>query len=131
MTAGRKNLYRCNKCGHIIVTLDIVDGTTPFMLQCCATQGCRGFMYSQFYNCDQRLPHTHEWYKPESYDGFDPATIEHFEKGGLALRTKGGEELWKHLTFRRSGKPRKRHRRRDHTAAHGDTADRGDARGDE
>jgi hypothetical protein len=123
MSQGRKNLYHCNKCNRIIVTIDIDEGTTPFMLSCYATKGCRGLMYSQMYQCDQRLPHTHEWYKPESLDGYDPWTVEHIEKGGLVLRTKAGEELWKHLTFRKSGKPRKRHRRRDHNAAHGDAGE--------
>ena len=109
MNAGKKNVYLCQDCRKIIITLDVDEGTTPFMLLCEVTPGCNGAMYSQFYQVDQRLPHTHEWYMPKSFEGHHPLNLEHFQKGGLALRTKDGDptrafpikKKWKLRTRRR------------------------------
>ena len=46
MPKGKKNVYECHDCHSEIVTLDLVDGTTPFMLACHVTPGCHGMMTS-------------------------------------------------------------------------------------
>ncbi len=106
---GSKNSYICQTCRRGIVTLTVIDGTTPFMLLCEATEGCKGTMYSQMGVFNQSLPHTHEWFMPESFEGYDPETVEHFQKGGLCLRTVDGEVT---RNFKpRSHKARKRRRK--------------------
>ena len=86
MPKGQKNLYRCQECLDALVTLDMVDGTTPFMLSCHVTPTCTGAMFSSFYQCDQRLPHQYEWFKPDRLDGYDADMLEHIRKGGLVIR---------------------------------------------
>ena len=81
-----KNLYQCQDCHGEIVTLDLVDGTTPFMLACHVTPGCAGMMNSSFYRCEQTLPHHYEWFKPDSLEGYDEDMLEHIRKGGLVIR---------------------------------------------
>ena len=44
-SAGTRNGYQCEKCGHIILTVNEVDGTTPFMLGCMLPV-CTGLMQS-------------------------------------------------------------------------------------
>ena len=86
MSKGKKNTYRCNTCGLFVITEDIDEGVTPFAIGCRATEGCKGMMYSSFYQCPQNLFAMWEWYTPETLDGLDPATREHVEQGGLILR---------------------------------------------
>lgn len=89
--AGMKNGYTCQDCGKSIVTINIDDGTTPFMILCRATKGCEGMMYSSFYSIPQGLPAQYEWFKPKSFDGYSPEMKEHFRKGGLDLRKHDGK----------------------------------------
>lgn len=86
MSKGKKNLYQCHDCHGEIVTLDLVDGTTPFMLACLVTPGCKGMMTSSFYQIDQSLPFQYEWFMPDSPDGYDEWTRDHIQKGGLVIR---------------------------------------------
>lgn len=87
MPQGQKNLYQCNTCQGQIVTLDLVDGTTPFILPCYVTPGCEGDMHSAFYNnIHPRVPFQFEWFKPQTLDGYDEDTREHIRKGGLVLQ---------------------------------------------
>lgn len=108
MPQGRKNQYTCQTCQGSIITVDVDEGTTPFMLLCKATPGCDGFMYSNFYGCDQTLAAQYEFFKPASFEGYDAGMLEHLQKGGLDFRKVGGESEWK--------KPRhlRRRRRRRH-----------------
>jgi len=89
MPKGRKNGYTCQVCKKTIVTLDVDEGTTPFMLMCRATDGCDGIMLSGFYTIPQTLPHQYEWFKPVSDTGYSPEMVEHLRKGGLDLRKVG------------------------------------------
>ena len=82
----RKNVYTCDTCRGEVVTIDTDKGVTPFMISCRATPGCKGFMYSGFYRCAPSRVAQFEWYRPETIEGFDPATQEHVMKGGLLLR---------------------------------------------
>jgi hypothetical protein len=89
MPKGKKNQYTCEKCGKTVTTLDVDEGTTPFMILCEATKGCKGVMYSSFYGCDQSQPHQLEWFAPTSLDGYSPDMLEHIRMGGLDLRKAG------------------------------------------
>ena len=84
--AGQRNAYVCQKCGKSIVTENVDDGTTPFMIACRATKGGRGAMYSTFYSIPQSTPATYEWFKPVSMKGYSREMQEHFRLGGLDLR---------------------------------------------
>jgi hypothetical protein len=86
----RKNLYTCDTCRGEVVTIDTDKGVTPFMISCRASPGCKGFMQSSFYRCDLSRVAQYEWYRPETIEGFDPATQEHVMKGGLLLRPMPG-----------------------------------------
>jgi len=110
----RKNIYICQKCRNSIVTVDLVDGVTPFMIACRAhsvdaklltnednlpieelrkldhLRKCNGKMQSTFYRVPHNVPEpTFEWYKPnaEEYVKLSKCTKEdHVDKGGLLLR---------------------------------------------
>ena len=83
---GQRNRYICQTCGKSIVTINIDDGTTPFMINCEATKNCDGAMYSQYYDIPQDTPATYEWFKPKSLKGYSREMREHFSLGGLDLR---------------------------------------------
>lgn len=88
MSKGFKNVYVCQECGGKIVTLDLDEGTTPFMLRCRSgrKKGCNGTMQSSFYQVDQTLPVDYVWFAPDSLDGHDEAMQDHIKKGGLDIR---------------------------------------------
>lgn len=99
---GRKNAYECDGtpeikghspakpgCGAFIVTIDIHPGVTPFMLDC---GRCGGWAHSKFYRVADWLEPTHEWYRPDTLEGINPAYLEHLSKGGLILRPIGKDE---------------------------------------
>ena len=89
MSKGKKNVYVCQLCGGSVVTIDIEDGVTPFMIGCKSTAGCDGDMYSSFYSVDQSLSPQFEWYKP-TIDQYpkehQEAMRHHIENGGLEIR---------------------------------------------
>ncbi len=59
----RLNAYRCEVCDHIIVTVDVAVGVTPFMLRC-LTGTCKGSMQSNMYpNGIPLMLATFEWYQ--------------------------------------------------------------------
>lgn len=83
---GRLNRYTCNVCGKAIVTVDRDEGTTPFAIDCYATDKCKGYMSSAFYNGVEGDP-THEWRLPSiaEFNRLKPWSREHVRKGGLVL----------------------------------------------
>ena len=83
---GKKNIYVCEVCNRQIITVDVDDGTTPFMTRCRATNGCKGWMQSQFYHVDQKLHASFEWFHPPLSDDMSPAMRDHVQMGGLMLR---------------------------------------------
>jgi hypothetical protein len=106
MSAGDKNAYHCETCHGYIVTVDLDDGVTPFMLACRVlgepkdrANTCKGMMQSMFYPEEPwptedgygvaipTVP-TWEWYKPIGRElaGLDSDSFEHVRKGGLLLR---------------------------------------------
>lgn len=91
--AGRANQYLCEECGQRTTTINAVDGTTPFMIRCRGTIGCKGTALSQLYRVSQDLLPRYEWYKPDGaeIETLDRATLEHVARGGLLLRRLDGE----------------------------------------
>jgi hypothetical protein len=88
--AGEKNIYTCNLCKGHIITVNLVDGTTPMFLPCKATPNCGGEMQSSWYMNVPDEPPTHEWFKPTDFKIY-PKRIragmkEHVGKGGLDIR---------------------------------------------
>jgi len=88
------NVYTCQSCSHQLVTIDLEEGTTPFMVRC---ELCKGDAYSSFYKVPEGLIPTHEWYKPTLKElkklyGNKPNVLagmkEHVKMGGLDLRKK-------------------------------------------
>jgi hypothetical protein len=89
--SDRLNAYICtNKeaCGNIMVTIDLEEGVTPFMLSC---DECGGRAYSSMYGVPPTLIPTLAWKKPkpEEIKQYRPevreAMRDHVGKGGLAL----------------------------------------------
>ena len=83
------NIYRCPR-GHETITIDLDEGTTPFMIGC-RYDGCDLDAHSSFYRVDMRgrVP-THAWYKPPWWHRLwlrfrEPATYDHVRRGGLLL----------------------------------------------
>lgn len=79
------NIYVCSNCNKRTITIDKDDGTTPFMASC---PECKSIAFSSFYNVDQDLIPTHEWYRPEEkeLENLDEETQEYVNNGGLLLR---------------------------------------------
>ena len=86
MSKGKKNAYVCNKCKKFIITIDVDDGVTPFMIECKATKNCDGSMCSNFYSIDQSMPAQFEWFTPKSSEGYGMEEKTHFLGGGLDIR---------------------------------------------
>lgn len=84
---NRKNIYVCDRCAGHIVTVDLEEGVTSFLIQCEATAGCKGMMKSSLYRVyDQSMRASHEWYRPTLVERLTPYDREHVRKGGLLLR---------------------------------------------
>lgn len=94
---GQKNVYTC-PAGHKTVTIDLDEGTTPFILRCQhrindGKHACNEMARSSFYNVtpeEDQLPVTFEWYKPASPKDVSKDLREHVQKGGLVLRKRRG-----------------------------------------
>ena len=90
MSKSKRNSYQCKNCGGIIFTEDKDEGTTPFMLGCRATEGCKGTMESAFYRLPDQAakvrPH-YIWRKPtpEEHEVASPGMKGHFDQGGIDL----------------------------------------------
>ena len=90
---GRKNIYTCEKCGGITVTIDVDEGVTPFMLRCRASSNeadCDGYAQSSMYRVPQGpSPEPKwEWFRPTGieYRKLSREMRDHVDKGGLDLR---------------------------------------------
>lgn len=105
---GMINVYTCSK-GHETVTLNLDDGTTPFLIGC-KFPCCIEVAYSAFYRVDQggtkrpmyvweKINPTHDeclamlkkehkakdW-TDEQWDTVTEETLEYYRQGGLHLR---------------------------------------------
>lgn len=99
----RENVYTCQKCKGLTVTIDVDEGTTPFMIRCRAQDlpglgpVCKGDAYSSFYPKGPRPAHIPapewEWYRPDDDETSkcNAATKEHIRMGGLLLRRRQPE----------------------------------------
>lgn len=86
---GQKNIYVCRECRGHIVTVDLDEGVTPFLLPCKETLKCVGLMQSSMYRVyDQEIKADWEWYKPtmDERRKLNPFAQEHVTMGGLLLR---------------------------------------------
>lgn len=98
---NRENVYTCQKCGGMTVTVDIDEGVTPFMLNCRASgkEGdCDGGAYSAFYPEGPRPAHipspAWEWYKPDVLELANTSheMRDHANRGGLFIRKRGEKQ---------------------------------------
>lgn len=116
MSADEKNVYTCQACAGVVVTIDRDDGVTPFSIRCRAAEKCDGLMYSTFYQVGKKpLVPQYEWFRPDDEElqaeineavqglrrlcaedddqvvddmaqGLESSMREHREIGGLSLR---------------------------------------------
>lgn len=87
---GKKNIYTCEQCKGHVVTIDLVHGVTPFMIECKATHACKGMMKSSMYRVfDQEMRADFEWYRPTAVEVVPIHLKRHIEQGGLLLRKAG------------------------------------------
>lgn len=84
---GARNIYACNKCGKTIVTEDLDEGVTPFMILCRATKDCNGFMLSKMYPKGINKDPDYVWRKPtkQEYKKASAARKNHYDRGGLDI----------------------------------------------
>lgn len=86
---GKKNVYMCQECGRGFVTLDVDEGTTPFMTTC-IRDTCSGTATSFFYKAPQewleKVNHAVEWYKPTDEAEIATHLQDHVRAGGLLRR---------------------------------------------
>lgn len=86
---GRKrNIYVCQKCFGHVVTEDVHEGVTPFMMGCRATKDCSGMMQSSFYRVwNPTMRADFEWRRPTDaeFAGLDQWSMDHVRKGGLLI----------------------------------------------
>lgn len=86
--APRLNVYRCQVCGGATVTVDLDEGTTPFMLGCRAESlaggrrasgKCSGMAQSSMYRVAPLwLAHvSHAWVRPADPDNINPRDYDH------------------------------------------------------
>ena len=92
---GRWNVYTCDTCRGVTVTIDVDEGVTPAFLDCRASGRvgqCTGRASSSFYPKGERPstlpPPAWEWYRPAPADvaAMAPATQAHVKAGGLLIR---------------------------------------------
>jgi len=57
------NIYRCPECGHEIITEQIDEGVTPFIVTC---EKCGEQAISAMYQCNQLHIAKFEWFKPKN-----------------------------------------------------------------
>lgn len=93
----RENVYTCQRCGAVLVTVDRDEGATPMFMTCGRynPHGCGGMMHSAMYPKGPRPAHipapTHEWYAPDDRERkrlrrTEPALYDHVAQGGLLIR---------------------------------------------
>lgn len=82
------NTYICRVCGRAIATRCDDCGTTPFIIGCRATPGCKGFMESQFGRMKEGLTPTYEWYRmsDSKIPTMTSGECDHHLAGGAFLR---------------------------------------------
>lgn len=90
--SGRLNAYSCHDsgfardgkgCKATIVTIDREPGVTPFLTKC---PKCGGMAQSHGYQVPPTLSPTHEWFRPDNFDGLSDASADHVRRGGLIMR---------------------------------------------
>jgi len=100
---GKRNAYVCEKCGGTIITVNLDEGVTSFMVTCRANWPgeCDGMAQSQMYDVRQTIPASWGWYRPNlsetnRLEAQHPGMKEHIERGGLVLRKLDNAEREQH-----------------------------------
>jgi hypothetical protein len=112
-TKNLLNEYICQRCRKKIVTVEIDEGTTPFMIRCqfCKEQEIkiqpevRPLMQSRFYQVNQNQIPEYEWFKPHKEKDYkqyviDKAHEQHYNLGGLFLRPASKNTIQHYSTLR-------------------------------
>jgi len=93
---GRRNVYECEKCHGVVVTMDLEHGVPPFMIACEAVSNCGGNMYSSFYPKGMPLIRPHfVWRKPYAVQTLSDGERHHVNNGGLLMYPTTDKELQK------------------------------------
>lgn len=84
----KRNAYDCPACGHITITIDIHEGTTPFLMACSV---CKESARSRFYRNIPDGDPEWVWFKPtlaeaKKADKKYPGLLNHAKQGGLFAR---------------------------------------------
>lgn len=92
----RENVYVCNLCGRLMITVDVDTGVTPMFINCRAGDDkCQGSAISGMYPLAPRpasLPAPEwEWFRPPLSQYFCPMS-DYELKGGLTLRKRTDRE---------------------------------------
>ena len=94
---GKLNIYTCDVCFEHIVSVDLDEGVSPFMINCQVTDGCKGYMESSIYHVyDQRMRPDIVWYRPTEKEQakMSQAMRDHITHGGLDMRPMTKEDPW-------------------------------------
>lgn len=92
---GRLNIYVCEQCRSHVVTRDVDEGVTPFMLpsaefcpnKCVSPKAGGAHMTSSFYRVwDQRMLEDFQWYRPSAVEVVPRQHRHHVSQGGLLIR---------------------------------------------
>ena len=96
---GKLNIYTCDGCRAHIVTRDVDEGVTPFMLPSsdycpnkCGGMGQHITMVSSMYRVwDQSMIEDFQWYRPvEGVHEIPLSMAHHVQQGGLLIRKREG-----------------------------------------
>ncbi|GGE30296.1 hypothetical protein GCM10011360_17900 [Primorskyibacter flagellatus] len=93
---GKKNVYLCPDCGHGFVTMDSVEGVTPFMTGCL---NCQSMAQSLMYKIPQQVlgnPAVY-WIRPpmDEWDKYSVHVRDHLSRGGLIRDDHGAKDIKK------------------------------------
>lgn len=86
---GQKNLYMCTACGHGVVSQDVDEGVTPFIIRCLnCGEAAQSFMYACPQPLLSRMPAAIQWFKPTPAEAAKESLQmrEHLSRGGLKMR---------------------------------------------
>lgn len=93
MSESKINAYTCSN-RHRTITIDLVEGVTPFMIRC-PHPGCQEMAQSCMYQTGQKQQPTHEWYKPTEEEMHKEAEVsfESYKQTPLYLSSTDDDRL--------------------------------------
>jgi hypothetical protein len=89
---GKLNRYTCQLCGSAIITKDVDDGVTPFLIDCVSNR-CQGMMQSACYRPGINGTPTYIWRRPvaSEFEKASEAMQHHYNLGGLVMAPAGAQ----------------------------------------